>query len=166
MGDVTVPEHCTMATKLQCSHSADVPKPCGSALRDMSCLGLKFGMTKDASGQVFRPPPPFERSSADDKVATGVFRHGNFLMTAQHTPQRQYQLACPVNAAMLGGGGHRKPQPTRRGGGAGRSARPQRDTGACYATARQVPNAPQCDTTTGDEKLDALNTSSQDVREL
>jgi adenosylhomocysteine nucleosidase len=101
VGDVTVPDRWIMPMEVYWSHNSEVPRPCGAALGDMSCLGLKFAMRKDANGQVTPQPPPFELSSAGGKVPTGLFMRENFVMTANNSPQGEYKFAYPVDAAML-----------------------------------------------------------------
>jgi adenosylhomocysteine nucleosidase len=116
VGDVTVPDRWIMPMEVYWSHNSDVPQPCGETLGDMSCLGLKFAMTKDASGKVTPQPPPFELTTPGGKVPTGLFMRENFVMTAKNSPQGEYVFAYPVDAAMLAVARNLQPKLSQCGG--------------------------------------------------
>ncbi|MFM9902626.1 MAG: 5'-methylthioadenosine/S-adenosylhomocysteine nucleosidase [Polaromonas sp.] len=126
VGDVTVPDRWIMPMEVYWSHNSDVPKPCGAALGDMACLGLKFAMTQDASGRVTPQPPPFELTTPSGKVPTGLFMRENFVMTSKSSPQGEYKFAYPVDTAMLAVARTLNPKLSQCGGAPGAAPDPQR----------------------------------------
>jgi len=106
VGDVTIPDRWVMSMEVYWSHNSQLPTGCGKP-GDMSCLGLKLATGKD--GQVL---PPFNLTTPQGEVPTGLFMRENFVMTAKNSlakPPGEFVFAYPVDGDMMAVASQLKP---------------------------------------------------------
>lgn len=107
VGDVTIPDHWVISTEVYWSHNSQVPSPCGKPA-DVSCMGLKL-----VTGNDGLPLAPFQMTSPQGRMPSGLFMRENFVMTAknsQNRPAGEFVFAYPVDKDMLAVASELKPR--------------------------------------------------------
>lgn len=93
VGDVVVPERWALPMEVYWHGNGNVPAPCGAAVGDVTCLGLKLAQR---NGQVL---PEFK--SDNGNVSSGLFMRDNFVMNDKNAPQGEFRFDFEVDPAML-----------------------------------------------------------------